>query len=819
MNGASSFDFAAYKSSRNGLSPLVESFSESDKSETASPMKDPAVRSSYPLYRSTVPASTTLAGGGVGLSNALISGRQKHSDLDNLMGQFNNLMTQLKVPPSTKKASEPVFAANQDYIHLETLRNSHEFLDSSSRLINDNGATQISDANTDRTDTDDHSADDSAAIATIRQLSVRQVQASSTAETGALQSEITAQMMRIYTNNINRDSSPTSSTNGSTPSSPDGRDSRPRNDSYPNNYNSSLATAASAESERFLGYGPRVVESPLRTAGHHLRKTSQDIENRNNYGTEHDNMTADSFTGNQWGGNIQSNLNGQTFPHYFNARHEDEMRQRIEAEERTYDGEYNNDKYHTVERGREKEMESDKDRERNKNRDRGSTVQKHEQYPHTNGSSSSADRHNEFQTHPARTADNLYEHYPISTSDITYVPVRTAHRIKLANMMTDGTDGDTVRASPSRSLIHDDVTVSRNEQHVQYQEQHDSEYDNCPVKTQGSYHNNTHNNTHDNTQHYHQNNSQNQNQNQSQTQDPHFNGRDHESRTYNQPAQYVQQLPPTHHSDRTQDRIPDREKQYVHQYGQNGQEYVHQYDQQSRNEYDHVREEEQDDRERNYRDRAMQRTYDTSNTSHRTYSGESSHSNPPQCDVPDTTPYPLSDRAFGPQTMPPKTGSEGSNYPHSSYSPTGDADRWTGRGNEEREGEREREYIAGGDRHNSQGREGSRERASDRGRDAPDRQTSYADSADDLHRGTHGRHREEDGSSRNVAKSGRIDKNRVEEMISMKTDHYTDSYRGDSEGGGKREAGGGGGGGVEENDTAPPAPPSYLEDFNRLQVG
>jgi hypothetical protein len=782
MNGASSFDFAAYKSSRNGLSPLLESFNESDKSETTSPIKDLAVRSSYPLFRSTVPVSATLAGGGVGLSNALISGRQKHSDLDNLMGQFNNLMTQLKVPPSTKNTFEPVFNANQDYIHLETLRSSQEFLDSSSRLFSDNGAVHISDANTDRTDTDDHSADDSAsaAVAAIRQLSVRQGNASSTAETGALQSEITAQMMRIYTNNNKRDSSPTSSTNGSTPSSPDRRDSQSKNDSYPNIYNSSQAPASSAESERFLGYGPKVVESPLRTAGHHLRKTSQDIEKRNNYGSEHDSVTAESFTGNQWAGNIQTNLNGQTFPHYFNARHEDEMRQRIEAEERTYEREYSNDRHHAVEREREKDREKDRESDREK----GNAVQKHQQYPHTIGSSSSADRQNEFENIPVRTADNLYEHYPMRTADITYVPVGTAHRTKLASMMTDGTDGDRVRTSPSRSLIHDDGTVGRNGPHVQHEEKHERECDHRQGKIQNSYQSSNQ----DNGQNNGQNNVQNKSHIQNLIQDPHLNSRTYKSSTYDQPPKYIQQ-PPLTHSARTQ----DSEKQYGHQHGQNGQQYEHQYDQRSGYQYDH---ESDQDQGREEEERVMQRTYDASNKSQSTSSGESYRS---------TTLHPSSGRAFGPQTVPPKVGSESLNNPHSSYSLTDDTDRWRGRGR----GNEKREYCAF-DRQGYQGREGSRERGSDRGRDLSDR--SYVENVDDDYRVTYRTKREEEGSSSNISKNGIIDEDKAEVKISRKTNY--DDYGEGSEGR-QREVGGGG----EEDDTVPPAPPSYLEDFNRLQVG
>jgi hypothetical protein len=794
MNGASSFDFAAYKSSRNGLSPLLESFNESDKSEATSPIKDLAVRSSYPLFRSTVPVSATLAGGGVGLSNALISGRQKHSDLDNLMGQFNNLMTQLKVPPSTKNTSEPVFTANQDYIHLETLRNSQEFLDSSSRLFNDNGAFHVSDANTDRTDTDDHSADDSAsaAVAAIRQLSVRQGNASSTAETGALQSEITAQMMRIYTNNNKRDSSPTSSTNGSTPSSPDRRDSQSKNDSYPNIYNSSHAPAASAESERFLGYGPKIVESPLRTAGRHLRKTSQDIENRNNFGSEHDSVTAESFIGNQWAGNIQTNLNGQTFPHYFNARHEDEMRQRIEAEERTYEREYSNDRHHAVEREREK----DRERDRERGSETGNAVQKHQQYPHTIGSCSSADRQNEFENNPVRTADNLYEHYPIRTSVITYVPVGTTHRTKLASMMTEGTDGDCVRTSPSRSLIHDDGTVGRNEPYVQHEEEHEREYDHHQGETQNSYQNSNQNNGQNNRQNNGQSNGQSNGQNNGQNkshvqnliQDPHLNSRSYKSSTYDQPPQYIQH-PPLTHSARTQ----DSEKRYGHQHGQSGQQYEHEYDQRIGHQYDHESEEEQG---REEEERGMQRTCDASNKSHSTSSGESSYS---------TSPHPSSGRAFGPQTVPPKVGSESLNNPPSSYSLTDDADRWrsTGRGNETRE------YSAG-DRYGLQGREGSRERGSDRGRDLSDRR-SYVKNVNDDYRVTYRTNREDEGS-RNISKNGMIDEDKAEVKIS-KTTKYDDYGEGSE--GRQREVGGG----LEEDDTVPPAPPSYLEDFNRLQVG
>jgi hypothetical protein len=779
MNGASSFDFAAYKSSRSGLSPLLESFNESDKSEATSPIKDLAARSSYPLFRSIVPVSTTLAGGGVGLSNALISGRQKHSDLDDLMGQFNNLMTQLKVPPSTKNTSEHLFSANQDCFHLETLRNSQEFLDSSSRLISDNGATQISDANTDRTDTDDHSADDSSAVATIRQLSVRQVHASSTAETGALQSEITAQMMRIYTNNNKRDSSPTSSTNGSTPSSPDRRDSHSKNGSHPNINDSSHAPAASAESELFLGYGPRVVESPLRTAGHHLRKTSQGIENRNNHGSEHDNVTPDSFSSNQWAGNIHPNLNGQTFPHYFNARHEDEMRQRIEAEERTYEREYSDDRHYAVE---EREKDREKGTERDRDRETVNAVQKHERYPHADGSNSSADRQDVFENHPIRTADNLYEHYPIRTSDITYVPVGTAHRTKLASMMIEGTDGDRVRTSPSRSLIHDDVTVGRNGPHVQYKEQHEKEHDNRSERTQNS----------------HQNNNQNsiQNNNQNQTQDRQLNTRAYQSSTYDQLPQYIQQ-PPPNRSAQTHDRIPDSENQYGHRQGQNGQQYGHLYDQRSGNQCDLEPEEEREEQEEEskYGDRGMQRTYDASNASHRTYSRESSHS---------TTPNPSSGRATGPETLPPKMRSEAFNNPPSSYGLTGDADRLRGGGNEERE------YTYAG-KQGSQGREGSHEGGSDRGREVPDRQRSYVDNVDDSYRVTYRTNREDNGSYRNISKSVFLEENKEEERMSKKTNF--DSYGQGSERG-KREVGGGG----EEDDTAPP-PPSYQEDFNRLQVG
>ena len=163
-----------------GLSPLKESISENDRSTVTTPIeKFGAIPSPLLSTTATVPTSVAIARAGIGL-NALTSGKQKHSDLDNLMGEFNDLMSHLKVSVSPCRTTKKLpFTAHLDSNESEAiLENSHEFLHRT-RMIN--SGTNYSDVYTDQTDTGYNSADDSASVATIRELSAQQLKASSAA--------------------------------------------------------------------------------------------------------------------------------------------------------------------------------------------------------------------------------------------------------------------------------------------------------------------------------------------------------------------------------------------------------------------------------------------------------------------------------------------------------------------------------------------------------------------------------------------------------------------------------------------------------------
>ena len=339
MIGASSYDFSPYRSNRNGLSPLKEAISENDGSTVTTPIeKLNSIPSLY--FSATAPTSIAMARAGTGLNHALTSGKQKHSDLDNLMGEFNDLMSHLKVSVSPCRTAKKIpLTAHFDPNEAETiLERSHEFLHQT-RM--DNSGTHYTNFHTDRTDTDYSSADDSASVATIRELSAQQLTASSAAETGAIQSRITTQMMNMYSKNNRTESSP-STTKYELP---------PSQQNVPF---SSYLSETSGSLERLTDYGPKITDSPLNSSCHqaqsgmfrtgdsnHLdwRYDANDAE-RVRLKRDDDNIVTASITHeaelkglDEMIGKIDWEKRNAVFPHYFNALHEGEMRRRNEQQE------------------------------------------------------------------------------------------------------------------------------------------------------------------------------------------------------------------------------------------------------------------------------------------------------------------------------------------------------------------------------------------------------------------------------------------------------------------------------------------------------
>jgi hypothetical protein len=371
MIGASSYDFSPYWSNRNGLSPLKESISENDGSTATTPIEKLNATSSTAL-NATVPTSVAVARAGTGLNRALSSGKQKHSDLDNLMGEFNDLMSHLKASASPCRTGKKVSLTEQlDPNESETIiESSREFLH---RTRMDRCGTDVY---TDRTDTDYSSADDSASVATIRELSAQQLTACSAAETGAIQSRITTQMMNMYNKNNKIDMSPSSSwnklafTQQNTVSS-----------SYlPDTTHTGTGTGtATAKAEGFSERGPRITDSPLTSITYRAQSANSRTTERNyaNQRTDSDDYDAervklmriddtavtDSLTHltelkglDDMIGKIDWVKRNTAFPHYFNAQHEDEMRRRIDQQEKeriVYS--------ETGERGRERSRERGRD--------------------------------------------------------------------------------------------------------------------------------------------------------------------------------------------------------------------------------------------------------------------------------------------------------------------------------------------------------------------------------------------------------------------------------------------------------------------------
>ena len=345
MIGASSYDFSPYWSNRNGLSPLKESISENDGSTATTPIEKLNAISSTSI-NSTVPTSVAIARAGTGLNHVLSSGKQKHSDLDNLMGEFNDLMSHLKASASPFRRGKKVsLTAQLDPNESETImENSRDFLH---RTRMDNCGTDVY---TDRTDTDYSSADDSASVATIRELSAQQLAACSAAETGAIQSRITTQMMNMYSKNSKPDMSPSSSRNKLASSQ--------QNILYSSYLPDTTYTGTgTGKAEGFSERGPRITDSPLtsityRAQSAHSRTTERNYTDQRpdngDYDAERvksvridDNAVTESLTHlteleglDDMIGKIDWVKRNTAFPHYFNAQHEDEMRRRIDQQEK-----------------------------------------------------------------------------------------------------------------------------------------------------------------------------------------------------------------------------------------------------------------------------------------------------------------------------------------------------------------------------------------------------------------------------------------------------------------------------------------------------
>jgi hypothetical protein len=266
MIGASSYDFSPYWSNRNGLSPLKESISENDGSTATTPIEKLNATSST-AFNATVPTSVAIARAGTGLNHVLSSGKQKHSDLDNLMGEFNDLMSHLKASASPCRTGKKVsLTAQLDPNESETImENSREFLH---RTRMDNCGADVY---TDRTDTDYSSADDSASVATIRELSAQQLTACSATETDAIQSRITTQMMNMYSKNNRPDMSPSSNRNKLAFSQ--------QNTVY-SSYLPDTTHTSKGKAEGFSEHGPRITDSPLTSITYRAQSANSSTTDR-----------------------------------------------------------------------------------------------------------------------------------------------------------------------------------------------------------------------------------------------------------------------------------------------------------------------------------------------------------------------------------------------------------------------------------------------------------------------------------------------------------------------------------------------------------
>ena len=172
-----------------------------DSGRFTSPLEILAASLKLPTFQHSQSNPPSLTSS-INLKNALKKSTDKVSDLDTLVGEFNDLMSSLQEPLSpTRLNVSPVPPKS----HLDDPLNNEEFIHEL-RDCSDNDSFHKIDYNLDAATIQKSSGrtDDDAMIATIRTLSEMQMDATSNAETGAIQNEISAQMMHMYSNNVRK---------------------------------------------------------------------------------------------------------------------------------------------------------------------------------------------------------------------------------------------------------------------------------------------------------------------------------------------------------------------------------------------------------------------------------------------------------------------------------------------------------------------------------------------------------------------------------------------------------------------------------------
>ena len=205
MNATNGYNFEPHCNNHDGFFAQTGNKRSSNPDEFSSPLEILAASLNLPTYqdRQSNPSSSTSS---TNLQSVLNSNAEKVSDLDMLVGEFNDLMTQLQEPPSPTRLNVSPVPPRSD---LNDLLNKEE----RSQEVRDHNRTnaphpadcELNPLIAERRLSD---TDDDAMIATIRTLSEMQIDATSSAETGAIQNEITAQMMHMYSNNVRKISTP-----------------------------------------------------------------------------------------------------------------------------------------------------------------------------------------------------------------------------------------------------------------------------------------------------------------------------------------------------------------------------------------------------------------------------------------------------------------------------------------------------------------------------------------------------------------------------------------------------------------------------------
>ena len=167
----------------------------------STPLEILAASLKLPTYqdRQSNPPSLTSS---MNLKNVMRNSTAKVSDLDTLVGEFNDLMSSLQEPLSPTRLNVSPVPPKSNF---DDPLDKEEIIQELRDYSDDNSHHTVG-YNRD-TATIHKSAvisDDDAMIATIRTLSEMQIDATSSAETGAIQNEIYAQMMQMYSNNVRK---------------------------------------------------------------------------------------------------------------------------------------------------------------------------------------------------------------------------------------------------------------------------------------------------------------------------------------------------------------------------------------------------------------------------------------------------------------------------------------------------------------------------------------------------------------------------------------------------------------------------------------